>query len=264
MSSNTPVPPEAAAHAGFFCAPSPRKRSRRAPAGVDSPRCRQTAAGYCRPMLPGSELPWERRSAPSRSRPADRVPRLGAAPASSRSMRVGDREHALEPRRLRRVRGELAAAPGERLRVRRRRHARCPTRARAGSRRACAGRSRLLDTGAFEWTDDGFGAAGAARRSCSTSCTSARSRPRARSRRAIPHLRGLRELGVTAIELMPVAEFPGRHGWGYDGVYISAAQSAYGGPRGLAAARRRRPRRGARGAARRRLQPRRRLRHAGD
>ena len=50
---------------------------------------------------------------------------------------------------------------------------------------------------------------------------------------AIPHLRGLRELGVTAIELMPVAEFPGRHGWGYDGVYLSAAQSSYGGPHGL-------------------------------
>jgi len=51
---------------------------------------------------------------------------------------------------------------------------------------------------------------------------------------AIPHLRGLRELGITAIELMPVAEFPGRHGWGYDGVYLSAAQSSYGGPEGLA------------------------------
>ena len=50
---------------------------------------------------------------------------------------------------------------------------------------------------------------------------------------AIPHLRDLRELGVTAIELMPVAEFPGRHGWGYDGVYLSAAQSSYGGPHGL-------------------------------
>ena len=50
---------------------------------------------------------------------------------------------------------------------------------------------------------------------------------------AIGHLRELRELGVTAIELMPVAEFPGRHGWGYDGVYLSAAQSSYGGPLGL-------------------------------
>jgi maltooligosyltrehalose trehalohydrolase len=32
---------------------------------------------------------------------------------------------------------------------------------------------------------------------------------------------------------MPVAQFPGRHGWGYDGVYISATHEAYGGPLGL-------------------------------
>jgi maltooligosyltrehalose trehalohydrolase len=51
---------------------------------------------------------------------------------------------------------------------------------------------------------------------------------------AIEHLPGLRELGVTAIEVMPIAEFPGRHGWGYDGVYLSAAHSAYGGPHGFA------------------------------
>jgi maltooligosyltrehalose trehalohydrolase len=50
---------------------------------------------------------------------------------------------------------------------------------------------------------------------------------------AIAHLRELAELGVTAIEIMPVAEFPGRHGWGYDGVYLSAAQSSYGGPAGM-------------------------------
>src|SRR3954447_10113117 len=43
---------------------------------------------------------------------------------------------------------------------------------------------------------------------------------------AIGHLAGLRDLGVTAIEVMPIAEFPGRHGWGYDGVYLSAAHSA--------------------------------------
>src|SRR5215208_4109587 len=44
----------------------------------------------------------------------------------------------------------------------------------------------------------------------------------------------LRELGVTAIELMPVATFPGERGWGYDGVYIYAPHPAYGGPAGLA------------------------------
>jgi maltooligosyltrehalose trehalohydrolase len=51
---------------------------------------------------------------------------------------------------------------------------------------------------------------------------------------AIPYLRGLRALGVTAIELMPVATFPGGRGWGYDGVYISAPHPAYGGPARLA------------------------------
>ena len=51
---------------------------------------------------------------------------------------------------------------------------------------------------------------------------------------AVEHLAGLAELGVTAIEVMPVAEFPGRFGWGYDGVYLSAAHSAYGGPDGFA------------------------------
>jgi maltooligosyltrehalose trehalohydrolase len=50
---------------------------------------------------------------------------------------------------------------------------------------------------------------------------------------AIEHLPALAALGVTAIELMPVAEFPGARGWGYDGVYLSAAQSSYGGPEGL-------------------------------
>jgi maltooligosyltrehalose trehalohydrolase len=49
----------------------------------------------------------------------------------------------------------------------------------------------------------------------------------------IPYLEGLAELGMGAIEIMPVAEFPGHHGWGYDGVYLSAAQSSYGGPAGL-------------------------------
>jgi maltooligosyltrehalose trehalohydrolase len=51
---------------------------------------------------------------------------------------------------------------------------------------------------------------------------------------AIEYLPALASLGVTAIEVMPVAEFPGARGWGYDGVYLSAAQSSYGGPHGFA------------------------------
>ncbi len=50
---------------------------------------------------------------------------------------------------------------------------------------------------------------------------------------AIEHMAELARLGVTAIEIMPVGEFPGARGWGYDGVYMSAAQSSYGGPEGL-------------------------------
>jgi maltooligosyltrehalose trehalohydrolase len=50
----------------------------------------------------------------------------------------------------------------------------------------------------------------------------------------VPRLRALRELGVTAIELMPVATFPGNRNWGYDGVYTFAPHHAYGGPDGLA------------------------------
>jgi maltooligosyltrehalose trehalohydrolase len=49
----------------------------------------------------------------------------------------------------------------------------------------------------------------------------------------IPRLSELRELGVTAVEIMPVAQFPGSRNWGYDGVLPYAAQNSYGGPHGL-------------------------------
>lgn len=46
----------------------------------------------------------------------------------------------------------------------------------------------------------------------------------------LPRLDQLRDLGITAIELMPVAQFPGNRSWGYDGVYWYAVQNSYGGP----------------------------------
>lgn len=49
----------------------------------------------------------------------------------------------------------------------------------------------------------------------------------------IDHLERLQRLGVGAIELMPVAAFPGRRNWGYDGVYPFAVSANYGGPAGL-------------------------------
>jgi maltooligosyltrehalose trehalohydrolase len=49
----------------------------------------------------------------------------------------------------------------------------------------------------------------------------------------IPRLDRLKETGITALELMPVAQFPGNRNWGYDGVYPYAVQNSYGGPEGL-------------------------------
>jgi len=49
----------------------------------------------------------------------------------------------------------------------------------------------------------------------------------------IPRLPYLRDLGITAIEIMPVAEVPGNRNWGYDGASLYAPQSSYGGPTGL-------------------------------
>lgn len=50
---------------------------------------------------------------------------------------------------------------------------------------------------------------------------------------AIGQLAGLRELGITMIEIMPIAQFPGDRNWGYDGAFPYAAQNSYGGPDGL-------------------------------
>jgi len=49
----------------------------------------------------------------------------------------------------------------------------------------------------------------------------------------IEHLDDLVELGITVVELMPVAQFPGNRNWGYDGVYPFAVQNSYGGAAGL-------------------------------
>ncbi len=49
----------------------------------------------------------------------------------------------------------------------------------------------------------------------------------------IPKLDHLIQLGITAIEIMPVAQFPGSRNWGYDGVFPFAVQNSYGGPEKL-------------------------------
>ena len=95
------------------------------------------------------------------------------------------------------------------------------------------GPSRVVDTGAFEWHDEGW--AGLSLDELVVYELHVGTFSEAGTfDAAIPYLDGLRELGVTAIELMPVATFPGDRGWGYDGVYAYAPHPAYGGPEGLA------------------------------
>ncbi|MFH1025513.1 MAG: malto-oligosyltrehalose trehalohydrolase [Nitrospirota bacterium] len=50
---------------------------------------------------------------------------------------------------------------------------------------------------------------------------------------AIPRLPEINDLGINTIEIMPVAQFPGKRNWGYDGVFPFAVQNSYGGPEGL-------------------------------
>ncbi|PXA89590.1 malto-oligosyltrehalose trehalohydrolase, partial [Nostoc sp. 3335mG] len=49
-------------------------------------------------------------------------------------------------------------------------------------------------------------------------------------RAAIAQLEHLTSVGITAVEIMPLAQFPGRRGWGYDGVLQYAPHNAYGSP----------------------------------
>jgi len=92
--------------------------------------------------------------------------------------------------------------------------------------------SRVVDHGAFAWTDAKWrgGPLGAA---VIYELHVGTFTPRGTFDAAIERLDHLVELGVTHVELMPVAEFPGDHGWGYDGVDLYAPHHAYGGPDGL-------------------------------
>jgi maltooligosyltrehalose trehalohydrolase len=95
------------------------------------------------------------------------------------------------------------------------------------------GTSRVLDTDAFEWSDAGWGGVSLDELVLYELHVGTFSEEGTFDG-VVPRLRDLRELGVTAIELMPVATFPGERGWGYDGLYTYAVHPAYGGPRGLA------------------------------
>lgn len=94
------------------------------------------------------------------------------------------------------------------------------------------GPSRVVDHAAFAWTDAGWQPpplqGGVVYELHVGTFT-----PDGTFDAAIEHLPDLVALGVTHVEVMPVAAFPGVHGWGYDGVHPWAVHEPYGGPRGL-------------------------------
>ena len=94
------------------------------------------------------------------------------------------------------------------------------------------GPSRVVDHAAFPWTDAGWRApdlAGGVVYELHVGTFS----PEGTFDGARSRLDHLASLGVTHVELMPVAEFSGDRGWGYDGVDLYAPKSTYGGPDGL-------------------------------
>jgi maltooligosyltrehalose trehalohydrolase len=91
------------------------------------------------------------------------------------------------------------------------------------------GASQVVDAAAFAWSDGGWrgvGREGQVIYEMHVGTCSAEGSWEAAARL----LPALAELGVTVLELMPVAEFPGRFGWGYDGVALFAPSRLYGIP----------------------------------
>ncbi len=94
------------------------------------------------------------------------------------------------------------------------------------------GPSRVLDPGSFTWSDTDWKGL-ALEDYLIYELHVGTFTPEGTFEAIIPKLAYLSGLGITAIELMPVAEFPGGRNWGYDGVHLYAPQSTYGGPLGL-------------------------------
>ncbi len=94
------------------------------------------------------------------------------------------------------------------------------------------GRSRVLDHSRFQWSDAGW------RPPVLSSAVIYELHigtftPEGTFDSAVGRLEYLKQLGITHVELMPVAEFSGAWGWGYDGADLFAPHHAYGGPDGL-------------------------------
>jgi len=96
------------------------------------------------------------------------------------------------------------------------------------------GRSEVVDPEAFGWTDDGWQGLPWEAMVFYELHVGAFT-PEGTFRAAQDRLDYLADLGITAVQLMPVADFPGRWNWGYDGVFPFAPDSRYGRPEDLKA-----------------------------
>ncbi|MGC2213435.1 MAG: malto-oligosyltrehalose trehalohydrolase [Silvibacterium sp.] len=94
------------------------------------------------------------------------------------------------------------------------------------------GLSCVMDQAAFAWTDDGWRAS-ALRDAVVYELHVGTFTAEGTFAAAEERLDYLKTLGITHVELMPVASFPGARGWGYDGVDLFAPQQTYGGPDAL-------------------------------
>jgi maltooligosyltrehalose trehalohydrolase len=94
------------------------------------------------------------------------------------------------------------------------------------------GPSQLVELDAFRWTDHGWKGRTLAS-SIFYELHVGTYTPEGTFAAIIRHLPELVALGVTTIELMPIAQFPGPRNWGYDGAYPFAPQNTYGGPESL-------------------------------
>ncbi len=95
------------------------------------------------------------------------------------------------------------------------------------------GPSRVVDPAAFVWRDEGWPGAELGSRSLVYELHVGTFTREGTLTSAAQRLGHLADLGVSHVELLPLAAFDGDRGWGYDGVLIDAVHEAYGGPQGL-------------------------------
>jgi maltooligosyltrehalose trehalohydrolase len=183
-------------------------------------------------MPPTTELePWERRLGATPVDDGLVEFRVWALEADDIWVRVGDQEHALtgvgggvfEARVPAQAGADYVYVLGD---------DELPDPASRHQPEGLRGSSRVVDSRAFAWTDEDFEPR-PLHEQVIYELHVGTFTPEGTFRAAVEHLPELARLGITSIEVMPVAEFPGDHGWGYDGVYLSAAQSTYGGPEGF-------------------------------